>query len=210
MLDEAVRALVVLSAAVALRDPSKLAAAIDAAAAGADAGQVEEALLQSYLFVGFPAALQAIAMWRERTGRAAPGRPAAEVEAGRAERRGRGEQVCAAVYGSAYVPLRQSIELLQPELADWMIEEGYGKVLGRPGLDLRVRELCVVALLAAQPAPRQLHSHLRGALNVGVAPAEVEETLEAVAALLPIDRSAAAYGVWQQVLARATKERSCS
>ena len=31
----------------------------------------------------------------------------------------------------------------------WMIVEGYGKVLSRPQLDLRRRELCIVAACAA-------------------------------------------------------------
>lgn len=90
-----------------------------------------------------------------------------------------------------------------------MIEEGYGKVLGRAGLPLALRELCIIGLLAAQPAPGQLHSHLRGALNAGATVADVEEALDAVAAVLPIDRLAAAYGVWQQVRERSTKERTC-
>ena len=51
-----------------------------------------------------------------------------------------------------------------------MITEGYGKVLSRPGLDLERRELCIVAACAATEQDRQLHSHLHGALNVGVAP----------------------------------------
>jgi hypothetical protein len=49
-----------------------------------------------------------------------------------------------------------------------MIVEGYGKVLGRPGLDAGdVRELCIVALLAVAGRAAQLYSHLRGALNAG-------------------------------------------
>ena len=48
-----------------------------------------------------------------------------------------------------------------------MLAEGYGKVLGRPGLALEVRELCIVAILAGQDAAPQLYAHLRGALNVG-------------------------------------------
>jgi 4-carboxymuconolactone decarboxylase len=59
-----------------------------------------------------------------------------------------------------------------------MVEDGYGRVLGRPGLDLAVRELCIVGLLCPQDAPRQLYSHLRGALNTG---ASVEDVTEAVA-----------------------------
>ena len=58
-----------------------------------------------------------------------------------------------------------------------MVAEGYGKVLGRSGLDLVDRELCIVAMLAVQDAPRQLYSHLRGALNAGATEADIEEVL---------------------------------
>ena len=59
-----------------------------------------------------------------------------------------------------------------------MVAEGYGKVLGRPGLDLVDRELCIVAMLAVQDSPRQLYSHLRGALNAGATEEDVEGVLE--------------------------------
>ena len=59
-----------------------------------------------------------------------------------------------------------------------MVAEGYGKELGRPGLDLVDRELCIVAMLAVQDLPRQLYSHLRGALNAGATEADVEGVLE--------------------------------
>jgi 4-carboxymuconolactone decarboxylase len=65
--------------------------------------------------------------------------------------------------------------------------DGYGKVLSRPGLDLRRRELCIVAACAAMGQDRQLHSHLRGALNVGVEPAALSEALDALADLVGAD-----------------------
>ncbi len=62
---------------------------------------------------------------------------------------------------------------LGPELADWILEEGYGRVLSRPVLSIRERELIVVAVLAALRLPLQLESHVRGALRVGATAAEV-------------------------------------
>ena len=62
-----------------------------------------------------------------------------------------------------------------------MVLEGYGKVLGRPGLDLPRRELCIVAACAATDQDRQLHSHLHGAINAGATPGEVDDTLRIVA-----------------------------
>jgi alkylhydroperoxidase/carboxymuconolactone decarboxylase family protein YurZ len=48
-----------------------------------------------------------------------------------------------------------------------MIEEGYGRVLSRPGLGALERELVAVAVLAACGWERQLVSHLLGAARVG-------------------------------------------
>jgi 4-carboxymuconolactone decarboxylase len=60
-----------------------------------------------------------------------------------------------------------------PDLADWILADGYGRVLSRPGLPIRERELIVVAVLAALKLPKQLESHVRGALRVGASEREV-------------------------------------
>lgn len=192
---EAQRALVTLSAAVAAGDPGAVSAAMDRAYFAAPALAVEEALLQSYLFLGYPAALRALAAWRESSGRPAP----AATEEDSREWPARGEEVCERVYGGAYGRLRESVARLHPDMERWMVEEGYGKVLGRPGLSLEDRELAIVALLSALSAPQQLHSHLRGALNVGVSPEDVAEALEVAGAVIGAARLQQAWSVWEEV-----------
>lgn len=65
---------------------------------------------------------------------------------------------------------------LDPALAMLITDYAFADVLGRPGLDLRTREmLTVAALTALGNAPSQLEFHMRGALNVGVQPAELLE-----------------------------------
>lgn len=201
-MDDAIRALVALSAAVANRDRELIDAALAEASQRATALQVEEALLQSYLFVGYPASLQALGRWREMSGRAAPA--ASDVDPEGWARRG--EEVCAAVYGGQYERLRMNVRALHPDMEQWMLTEGYGKVLGRPGLDLAARELCIVALLAAQDAPRQLHSHLRGALQVGATIADVDDALRIAGAVAGPSRAATAGRVWNQVRGRRAAE----
>jgi 4-carboxymuconolactone decarboxylase len=88
-----------------------------------------------------------------------------------------GEATCGVVYGPFYDKLRHNIVALHPALDAWMIAEGYGKILSRPGLSLRIREQCVVAACVASEQERQLHSHLHGALNAGVPAAELRGTL---------------------------------
>lgn len=163
-------ALVGVSAAIGARDPRVLRTALVAAAQRASHGAIDEVLLQAHLFVGYPDALNAMALWREIAPAESPVVDGAEP----AEWTARGEQVCATVYGRNYQALRANVSRLHPELDRWMVRDGYGRVLGRGGLDLATRELCVAALLAVWGAPRQLHSHLRGALNAGATAAEVD------------------------------------
>ena len=167
--------LIRLSAAVAAGGKVSRNEAMRAAAQLASPLAVEEALLQTYLFLGFPAALTALSEWRE----VSRVRPAPETEAADlAAWNERGEEVCRTVYGPAYEKLRGNVRRVHPAMDEWMIREGYGKVLARPGLDLATRELCIVAVLSVTGWEPQLHSHLRGALHAGCSPARVEEAME--------------------------------
>ena len=181
--------LVRLAAAIAAGTETEVRAALAAAGvAGVPALWVDELLLQSYLFSGFPRALNAARQWRRLSPLPAPSESAADPDD--AERwLARGEATCAAVYGEMYDRLRHNVFDLHPALDAVMVMDGYGKVLGRPGLDLPRRELCIVAACAATGQDRQLHSHLHGALNVGVAPSVLQETVAALAPTLGPDRT---------------------
>lgn len=167
---------------------------------------VEEIILQSYLFAGFPRTLNAMRTWRSVSERRAPktdtgaipsdvgaasGAEVSRVVGETADILGtwheRGEETCAIVYGDSYEKLRQNIRELHPALDDWMIVDGYGKVLSRPGVDLKTRELCVVAACAVSGQQRQLHSHLHGALNSGASPAEIGGVFDALGDLISRD-----------------------
>jgi 4-carboxymuconolactone decarboxylase len=192
------RARLRMCAALAARDQGALAASMRGLRGARDSAAVEEALLQSYLFVGYPAAMNALALWREISGRAAP----EPTEEDWALWSGRGAEVLRRVYGGQYDGVRATARAMHPDMERWMVEEGYGKVLGRPGLELPERELCIIALLTVLDAPRQLYSHLRGARNVGAADADVEDAL---AEARPFTTEAAwerAQEAWSRVRAR--------
>jgi 4-carboxymuconolactone decarboxylase len=182
-LDAATRALVRLSAVIAAGDEKALRRSFAEDARLIPTTQVEELVLQSYLFCGFPRGLNAAREWRRVAPVAAPTSDETE-NASIEEWRERGELTCAAVYGAMYDKLRLNVRDLHPALDSWMVVEGYGKVLSRPGLDLPRRELCIVAACAATHQDRQLHSHLHGALNVGVPLAVLESTIDALADFL--------------------------
>jgi 4-carboxymuconolactone decarboxylase len=201
-LDDPTRSLILLAARIAGGDEASVRDAFAQALAAKVPDQwVEELVLQCYLFSGFPRALNAAREWRRQSPREAPSAEA-QLDAPAAEDVGdidqvsewrlRGEATCAAVYDGMYEKLRFNVRDLHPLLDEWMIVEGYGKVLGRPGLDLPRRELCIVAACAATAQDRQLHSHLHGALNVGVPQDDLRETLDLLAPLLGDSRASSA------------------
>jgi 4-carboxymuconolactone decarboxylase len=190
--------LIRLSAAIAARDKASLTDAMEAALAAADPGQIEEAILQSYLFLGFPICLNAFALWRRLSGR--PGGEMAEISLQKWA--ARGGEVCGAVYAGQFDRLKDNIRALHPDMERWMVIEGYGKVLGRPELPLDVRELCIVGLLAVLGVPKQLYSHLRGALNVGASVDRIVAALEVAAEFLDEDERRQALRTWDKVLER--------
>lgn len=167
-LPDSLRHLVRIAAAIAGAGEAQTRQVMEAAVGSADIASVDEVILQSYLFAGFPRTLNAARIWR-----AVSGSPAPDSDSGASMANGRlweqrGEQTCEIVYGDSYNLLRENIRKLHPALDTWMITDGYGKVLSRPQLDLGTRELCIVAACAASAQQRQLHSHLHGALNAGV------------------------------------------
>lgn len=185
LLDEETRAIVRISAAIAGGSEAQVRSELAAGSLVASAVVIDEIVLQSHLFAGFPRALNAARAWR--TIQPAAIARVTEPAAGDAlERwRARGEDTCRIVYGESYDRLRENVRELHPDLDEWMIVDGYGKVLGRPGLDLKRRELAIVAACAATGQQRQLHSHLHGALNAGASEPEIAATLDAISDLLP-------------------------
>lgn len=160
---------------------------------------VEELLLQSVLMVGYPRALMAFTAWRTFGGVEAPPADPDTDYARATEWTRRGEELCAIVYGENYRKLRESVRALHPAIDAWIITEGYGRTLGRPGMDLKLRELCTVAQTAVLEAPRQLHSHLRGALNAGATMGQIEGVLSIVNPLLSFDQWKKVKQLWRSV-----------
>ena len=198
-LDDATRRLVQTAAVVAAGSEAEVREALASAASTVPIPWIEELLLQTYLFAGFPRALNAFREWRRHVP-VPPETAGPDTDVKSWEARGR--ETCRAVYGRMYDKLRHNIDGLHPALDSWMIVEGYGKVLSRPGLDLPRRELCIVAACVASGQERQLHSHLHGALNVGVAPPVVRESLDALQPVVAGDRLNAARLLFERVIGK--------
>lgn len=197
-LDQATIVLVRLAAQLAGGAESDVRAALQVAAEQVNPEWVEELILQTYLFAGFPRSLNGAREWRRISGRTAPSSDDGERFDGTTWRE-RGEATCETVYGRFYKQLRANIRDLHPALDAWMIVEGYGKVLSRPQLALWRRELCIVAACAIGRQDRQLHSHLHGALHAGASAAQVQITLNALSHLLSSSDVARYNALWARV-----------
>jgi len=80
--------------------------------------------------------------------------------------------------GEGGVKVVESLADIAPDFARLLIEFPFGDIYSRPGLDLRSREIAVVAALTAMGnAAPQLKVHIQGALNVGVTRTEVIEII---------------------------------
>src|SRR6059036_2851547 len=198
-------ALVRVAAAIAEGRIPELEARLAAArAAGVPALWIEELLLQSLLVVGYPLTLVAFGAWRGVSGPLPDDGHNAEdlAHADWESWAERGAVVCRAVYGRAYHKLLVNLRALHPALEDLVLVDAYGKVIGRPGLDLKRRELCTVATTAVLGTADQLHSHLRGALNTGAAGEEIEAVLRLIGEDLDADQRRVAEEQWLDVKRR--------
>ena len=205
-LDLQTRALVHGAIAVASGDSVALRERLIAArAAQVSSRWIDELLLQSLLNVGYALGLQAFGVWRELS--PAPLAESAEagepvVHAAWPEWAERGARVCRDVYGRTYHKLLVNLRALHPALEALVVVDAYGKLIGRDGLDLKRRELCTLAEIAVVDAPRQLHAHLRGALNVGATAEEVDDVLALVERDVDAAQAVRLWDLWADVRGR--------
>jgi 4-carboxymuconolactone decarboxylase len=73
--------------------------------------------------------------------------------------------------------LARQLQALDPDLLDWSDGFIFGQVWNRPGLDFERRMLVAISALAALGQIPQLRNYLHGALQAGIAPETVRETL---------------------------------
>ena len=167
--------------AIVQNDTTTLQRLASSVVTSSQAVQLTEVILQSYLFAGFPAALDAFTcvaeQWKQM------GLPIADVtedyDVEHFERRG--QILCKEIYGHVYERMIERFNSISPSLRSWMVIEGYGKTLSRPGLTSRQRELCIVSMLGVLQRPAQLYSHVRGACRVGGTTDDIQNVADLIA-----------------------------
>jgi 4-carboxymuconolactone decarboxylase len=139
-------------------------------------GKIYEVLLQTYLFAGFPAALNSLKIFNE----VVPSYKSKYKKHSYSKLKRIGEKTCRKIYGDKYEKLISNTKLFSPELSDWLVTEGYGKVLSRGKLNLKERELAIITILTVLGFKDQLYSHINGAFRLGIKISEISELIEAL------------------------------
>ncbi|MGH8104489.1 MAG: carboxymuconolactone decarboxylase family protein [bacterium] len=69
------------------------------------------------------------------------------------------------------------LNAIDPDLATYFIESSFGAIYRRPGLDLKTRELLMVAALTVLGEEDPLKTHALGAQRCGATPREIYEAI---------------------------------
>ena len=134
-----------------------------------------------HLFAGFPRQVETYGVLAEVGGL---GALAPEEVEHCADRPDRGDGLFTTIYGSQSDRVKGALTEGHPDLQKWILGHAYGRVLTRPGLSARMRELLAVAALSVLHQERQLASHVRGAIRCGASAEEVEAAVQVVEDLL--------------------------
>ncbi|MCF7823440.1 MAG: carboxymuconolactone decarboxylase family protein [Candidatus Marinimicrobia bacterium] len=127
---------------------------------------IEETVLQTLLFAGYPKTIEALKKVRKYF-------PNPGSEKRVKDHRQSGLATSRIVYGKHHPRLIEIMDELHPDLTRWMLEDGYGRVLSRPGLSLQEREIAVLVSLMASGMVKQYQAHLRGTAYSGVKKADI-------------------------------------
>ncbi len=139
-----------------------------------------ELLLHLSLFLGFPMMLDGL----ENLYTLRPTKKHFNIkQPSRNTLRRKGINVITRIYGDQTRRVLDNLDLLHPELSERIVEDAYGRILSRNGLTLQERELINVTILAIQGYHRQLFSHIRGAMRVGVLYTKIKKTLKKIGRL---------------------------
>ncbi|MFM7157453.1 MAG: carboxymuconolactone decarboxylase family protein [Bacteroidota bacterium] len=145
----------------------------DALDAGVSYSMLYEAILQIHLFAGYPASIEGLALLKDIYNQEPQSAEPYDV----ALFKMRGEKLCRDIYTTVFEKMNARMQSFSPELAEWMIIDGYGKTLSRPALDIQTRELINICILSLGKWKQQCISHVRGALNVGISLDDIQRAI---------------------------------
>lgn len=119
----------------------------------------------------------------------------------------RGYKKLLEVDGKAGQEVENNLKDISPDLVKYIIEYSFGDIYCREGLDLKSKEIAVVAALTALGnALPQLRVHINGALNVGCSINELKEVILQMSAYSGFPTCINAMNALKEVLAKREEE----
>ena len=113
------------------------------------------------------------------------------------------------VLGEAHVKraLENATEF-DADFQEMITRHAWGDIWTRPGLDLRLRSLITIAMLATLGRDEELDLHVRATRNTGATPDDVKEVLMQVAIYAGVPAANAAFRIAKAAFAEIAKERN--
>ncbi len=164
-----------ICAAAALRKDEPLKALLEKSKLyGIKEKPLYESLLQNYLFTGYPSAMISLKILKKYY----PKLENVLHDSWNLNKyKERGTKNCKKIYGRKFDKLISNVKSFSPELSDWLLLEGYGKVMGRNGLSVKQRELNNVSVLTGLKFEDQLYSHINGAFRTKATKEQIERAI---------------------------------
>ena len=164
---------------------------------------ISEIILQSHLFLGYPAMIEAARLFSAfHAPKKVPGHNLASYDTDDVKgwhRQGTGK--IRRLYGSQLPQLIDYINSFSPQILTWMVNDGYGRVLSRMGASFQLRELSTVATLTVTSYDNQLLAHIRGTVNIGVDPDLIAQTIDNCRLFCAQSKTNRAHKILRQVTA---------
>lgn len=138
---------------------------------------IQESILQTYLFNGYPRTINAFTVLKESCFELNVDYylPTSVDEKDASFYLTEGLKLFEVIYRELADKVINHIQSCSEELMTWILLEAYGKVLSRKMLSTRVRELLIVGMLFSMKSYRQLMPHARGVLLCGGSKDDVYE-----------------------------------
>ena len=141
--------------------------------------KIYETILQTYLFCGFPAVIESLKIFKFHFKNFTITYQTYDLK----KYQKAGLVNCKLIYKKNFKKLISNMAFVSPELKEWMIIEGYGKILGRKGLTLAERELINVSILTTRYFESQLFAHFKGSLNLDIKASFIIKILDEIKAI---------------------------
>ncbi|MFL9875866.1 carboxymuconolactone decarboxylase family protein [Paraburkholderia megapolitana] len=115
------------------------------------------------------------------------------------------------VLGAEYVDKSvNEVEDFMKPMQKMTTEWCWGEIWTRPGLDRKTRSIINLAMLTALNRPHEIRLHLRGALNNGVTPEEIQEVLLQACIYCGVPAALDSFKIAADVVRQTNDEKSAS